>query len=83
MGKWHGHDNPKNWCNTTHCRAGAMIVAAGEVGIELEEAFGPAMAGAILYALSGHDVPDFYTDNESAMADIIECAKGGESPPRA
>jgi hypothetical protein len=61
------------------CVRDAASEAGITVGIELEEAFGSAMAGAILYALSGHDVPDFYTNNDTAMADIIECAKGGEA----
>lgn len=58
-------------CETTHCRAGWAIHLAGEAGAELEKAMGPAAAGALIYAASGsHPVPDWYCDNETAMADL-------------
>ena len=76
MGHWHGDDNPKNWCNTTHCRAGGAIVSCGAVGIELEAAFGPAIAGGLIYAASYRaagkpvTIPNFYASTKAAMADM-------------
>lgn len=38
--------------------------------------YGPAAAGALIYAASrpGERIPNFYASNEEAMADIRECA---------
>lgn len=72
MREWHT-------CETTHCRAGWAIVLAGPEGMVLEERFGPAVAGALIYAASrpGRPVPDFYTTNYEAMASIREDAGVG------
>lgn len=67
MGTWHA-------CATTHCRAGWAITLAGKKGLELEDRVGPAVAGALIYAVStGRKVPDFYATNEDAMTDMIAC----------
>src|SRR5437762_2885911 len=65
MGDWHR-------CKTTHCRAGWAITLAGEAGAKLEADFGSAAAGALIYAKSYPDqkIANFYTDNDSALADI-------------
>lgn len=68
MNAWHS-------CDTTHCRAGWAITLAGEEGKRLEEAVGPAAAGALIYHASTGMVPDFYASNEDAMKDIKKCAK--------
>ena len=70
MGSWHD-------CGTTHCRAGWAITLAGEAGKALEDRVGPEAAGSLIYAVSRPDkpVPDFFADNETAMADIVKCAK--------
>ena len=69
MNTWHT-------CHTTHCRAGWAITLAGEAGAALEAAVGPAAAGALIYAVSRPDmpVPNFYTTNKKAFADIAACA---------
>ncbi len=69
MGGWHK-------CETTHCRAGWAITLAGEAGKVLESMLGPAVAGTLIYnaAYPGRKHPDFFTDNETAMADIEKCA---------
>ena len=67
MGEWHDPN-----CQTTHCRAGWAIALAGKAGGELEAKYGPAAAGALIYAKSrpGVPVPDFHAGDEAALADI-------------
>ena len=67
MNSWHT-------CGTTHCRAGWAIVLAGQEGAELEKKYGPSVAGTIIYHNSTGMVPDFYCNNDAAMADIKACA---------
>ena len=69
MGTWHT-------CETTHCRAGWAIHIAGEFGRGLEWALGSGAAAALLFAVAypNQRVPDFYSSNEDAMADIRRCA---------
>lgn len=64
-------------CETTHCRAGWAIHIAGEAGKKLEAKVGSSAAGALIFSASYPDqrVPNFYTDNETALADIKRCAK--------
>ena len=77
MSAWHT-------CETTHCRAGWAITLAGEAGAKLEAAYGPAVAGSLIYAASRPDrrIPNFYADDEAAMADIVACAaeQNAETP---
>jgi hypothetical protein len=63
-------------CDTTHCRAGWAVHLAGEGGAALEWAIGTPAAAAMIYLASRPDqrIPDFYCDNETAMADIRKCA---------
>lgn len=81
MDDWHGDGNPENWCGTTHCRAGAAIACQGKQGIELERAFGSAVAGALIYAASYRaagkpiTIPDFYASNDEAMEDMKRLAE--------
>lgn len=70
MGTWHT-------CETTHCRAGWAITVS-PLGRELEETFGSALAGAVVYLASTDMLPDFYASDETALADIRQCA-GGEA----
>jgi hypothetical protein len=67
MGNWHT-------CETTHCRAGWAVVLAGDVGHKLEAKIGTAAAGALIYHRSTGRIPDFFTSNKDALADIIACA---------
>ena len=73
-----GKLNMREWhtCETTHCRAGWAIALTGEDGKKLERRHGPSGAGALIYAASrpGKTVPDFYCNDEAAMADIRACA---------
>ena len=78
MSSWHGteHCDETNWCNTTHCRAGAAICLAGAAGLALEAKFGPERAGAMIYAVSRPDqpLPDFHATSADALADIRKSA---------
>jgi len=69
MGSWHATDA----CGTTHCRAGWVIALAGDGGRALEWALGTPAAAAIIYIASDpklERIPDFYCDNETALADM-------------
>jgi uncharacterized protein YjbI with pentapeptide repeats len=58
-------------CETTHCRAGWAITLS-PVGKTLEDIFDAAVAGALIYHASYPElpIPNFYCDNETALADI-------------
>jgi hypothetical protein len=69
MGSWHGD----NMCGSTHCRAG-WAITLHPLGHELEAAFGPELAGSIIYMSSTGRVPNFFADTDEALADIRACA---------
>jgi uncharacterized protein YjbI with pentapeptide repeats len=70
---WHG-------CNSTHCRAGWVTYVTEAK--DLEHEFGTNMAAALIYLASGTTViPDWYTSNKEAMADIERCASLPHDPP--
>jgi uncharacterized protein YjbI with pentapeptide repeats len=75
MGSWHT-------CKTMHCRAGWAITLAGEAGKKLEDAYGPAVAGALIYAKAYPKMPapNFYTSNAAALADIRARASTDTAP---
>jgi Pentapeptide repeats (8 copies) len=75
MAAWHGPDD--HWCGTTHCRAGWAIHLGGEKGKALQDKVGPNVAGALIYAASrpGKPTPWFFASTDTAMADIVKCAK--------
>jgi uncharacterized protein YjbI with pentapeptide repeats len=69
----------KTWhtCGTTHCRAGWVVALAGEGGAALEYAFDTPTAATLIYMASDPTlakVPDFYCNNEVAMADMARLA---------
>ena len=71
MSDWHT-------CETTHCRAGWVVHLSGNAGKVLEWQLGTATAAAVIYQLSDpqlEKIPDFYCDNETAMADIKRLAE--------
>ena len=71
MREWHT-------CETTHCRAGWVTVLAGEGGKALEDTYGTAAAAALIYQASDptlERIPDFYTTNDEAMADMKRLAE--------
>jgi len=72
MDRWHS-------CDTTHCRAGWVIILAGEEGSRLERQLGtPLAANKIYKASSNIEVRwslRFFESNEVAMVDIKRCAK--------
>ncbi len=71
MSAWH--------CGTTHCRAGWAVIFGGEAGRKLEDAFGPGMAGQLIYeASTGRPAPNFFAGNEEAMSDITACAQAAK-----
>lgn len=72
MGDWHT-------CSTVHCRAGWAITLCGQAGDDLERRVGPSTAGALIYAASGsHPVPDWFTSDEEALADMRKRASGNK-----
>jgi len=60
-------------CETTHCRAG-WAITLHPMGRALEAAFGSWLAGAVIYQVSTGRVPDFFADDDDALADIKRCA---------
>ena len=69
MSTWHR----TGYCGTTHCRAGHVVVLAGEGGRVLEGVYGTAVAAALIYAASDPQLdqtPNFYTNNATALADM-------------
>jgi hypothetical protein len=71
MSDWHT-------CDTTHCRAGWVIALSSDAGKLLEAQIGTSAAAAIIYAVSDPNldkVPDFYCDNEDALADMKRLAE--------
>ncbi len=72
MSSWH------HVCGTSHCRAGWIVELAGDGGKALEWAMGTAAAAAMIYMASDpgmEKIPDFYCDNETAMADMARLAE--------
>ena len=65
MSDWHT-------CETTHCRAGWVVVLAGEAGKALEKFHGTALAAALIYRESGSPIaiPRFFDSAEEALADM-------------
>jgi len=71
MSAWHT-------CDTTHCRAGWVVVLAGEAGKELEGETSTLFAAMQIYkASSDIKVPPtrFFDSNIAAMVDIKRCAE--------
>ena len=59
-------------------------MVAGDAGKALEQRFGPEVAGTLIYTKSrpGKPVPDFYCDNEKALASIrADASEEAQSPP--
>ena len=73
----------RNWhCGTTHCRAGWVIELAGPGGKSLEWAMGTPAAAALIYQASDpalEKVPNFYTTDEAALADMKRLAEQAAS----
>jgi hypothetical protein len=70
MDKWHT-------CETTHCRAGWVVILAGEAGKKLEKQTSTPFAAMQIYKASSPIrvfPPRFYENNEVAMMDIVRCA---------
>ena len=73
MSQWH------NSCGTAHCRAGWVVTLAGEAGKALEERIGTPAAATMIYLSSDTKMgkfPDFYCNNETALADMKQRAHG-------
>ena len=67
MSTWH------NSCGTAHCRAGWIVTLAGEEGKRLESTIGTPAAATLIYLASDPKIeqfPDFYCNNEDALADM-------------
>ncbi len=72
MRSWHT-------CETTHCRAGWVVTLAGDVGRELENYFGTALAAQKIYDAScpGYKINPcrFYDSNAEALEDMRKLAE--------
>ena len=71
MSSWHT-------CDTTHCRAGWVVVLAGDAGKALEIVTSTEFAAKQIYKASSPIKVSpirFYETKEKAMQDIIRCAK--------
>lgn len=71
MNAWHR-------CETTHCRAGWVVTLAGEAGAMLEREFGTPRAAELIYMASDPSlnfIPDFYCDDDEALADMRRLAE--------
>jgi hypothetical protein len=71
MSSWHT-------CSTTHCRAGWVVMLAGEEGKELEKKTSTLFAAMTIYRKSSDipvHIPRFFDTNEKAMEDIKKCAE--------
>ena len=71
MSDWHT-------CDTTHCRAGWVTHLAGKAGAALEKRMGPSAAATLIYMSSDpklEKIPDFQSDNETAMEDMKRLAE--------
>ena len=71
MSTWHT-------CETTHCRAGWVVTLAGEAGAAMEFCMGTPAAAALIYLKSDpklEKIPDFYADDETALADMKRLAE--------
>jgi hypothetical protein len=71
MSTWHT-------CDTTHCRAGWVVILAGEAGKQLEELTDTCFAAIQIYKASSPirvSPPRFYETEGVAMADMKRCAE--------
>ena len=71
MSRWHT-------CDTTHCRAGWVVVLAGEAGKELEAKTDTCFAAMTIYNASSDikvSPTMFFVNNEESMKDIVRCAE--------
>ncbi|MGE4321957.1 MAG: pentapeptide repeat-containing protein [Sphingobium sp.] len=74
MGSWHKN----GYCGTTHCRAGWVVVLAGEEGRDLENRIGTAAAASLIYLASDPTMekfPSFYASDEAALEDMRRMAE--------
>ena len=72
--------NMRDWhtCETTHCRAGWVVMLAGEEGKALENKIGTPAAASLIYLASDPDLgkfPSFYCGDAEALADMKERAE--------
>jgi hypothetical protein len=79
MATWHEREDGEEveageGCGTTHCRAGWAIHLAGKSGYELEAKVGSQTAGTLIYLKNTGRVPNFFANNDDALADIRACA---------
>ena len=64
-------------CQTTHCRAGWVVVLAGEAGKKLERFFNTELAAMMIYKASDYKINPsrFYDSKEDALADMKRLAE--------
>ena len=74
MATWHRN----GYCGTTHCRAGWVVVLAGDGGRVLEGVYGTGAAAALIYQASDPQferIPNWIASNTDALADMKRLAK--------
>lgn len=77
-----GFDMSFYHCGTTHCRAGWAIHLAGTAGKALEQMLDSYLAGLLIYWASAGYVPNFFDNNENALADIRKHARANKRRSR-
>ena len=70
----------RDWhtCETTHCRAGWVVILAGEAGKKLEKKTSTIFAAMQIYKASSPISvfpPRFYDPNNAALEDMKKCAE--------
>ncbi|MBL4853828.1 MAG: pentapeptide repeat-containing protein [Robiginitomaculum sp.] len=76
MGDW-----PK--CDSTHCRAGWVVILAGEAGKVMEDLYGTGVAAALIYMASDptmESIPNWLASSETALKDMKEMAEAEQRP---
>jgi hypothetical protein len=66
----------RDWhtCETTHCIGGWVTHLAGEKGKALESFVGPLAAATLILKRSGTRIPNYFAENEKAMAFVEKMA---------
>ena len=75
MAQWRVLD-PRSHCGTTMCRAGWAVELGDAKGRRLRAAATYKFAGAIIYLRNTGRIPNFFENDERAMADMRRGAQG-------
>ena len=71
--------NMKYWhlCQTSHCRAGWVVILAGEAGKAVENFYGTELAAKLIYKASGYAINPrrFFDEDDASLADMKSLAE--------